>query len=255
MLPYPPLFLMGQGSGSTDLRSYDEIGCEFLSYFRRFGALESGHRVLEIGSGSGRMARAIAGCLGTQGHYDGLDVLEEQILWCRENITPVFPNFRFHFLNVQNGAYNADGIIDPKDLRLPFDDQSFDFVYLTSVFTHMLPPGLRTYLYEVSRVLRVGKRCLITYFLLNEDQASLVRNSDNQPIFTFPHREPGCPYATEDASNPENAIAYDEGFLRHLYREAGLSIFGPVLYGAWSGRKNYVSGQDMIVAIKDAART
>lgn len=43
---------------------------------------------------------------------------------------------------------------------------SFDFVFLTSVFTHLLPEDMNNYFSEVVRVLTHARRCLITYFLL-----------------------------------------------------------------------------------------
>ena len=50
----------------------------------------------------------------------------------------------------------------------PCADNSFDLVFLTSVFTHMFAGDVENYLSEISRVLKPGGKCLITWFLLDE---------------------------------------------------------------------------------------
>jgi SAM-dependent methyltransferase len=82
---------------STGCPNDDEIisqGDRFLHIFRVYGGLETHHRVLEIGCGAGRMARALTGYLGECGSYDGFDPSPGSIAWCRQNITPSFTNFR-----------------------------------------------------------------------------------------------------------------------------------------------------------------
>ena len=54
-------------------------------------------------------------------------------------------------------------------LSLPFADDSFDFVFLTSVFTHMMPHESAHYLREIGRVLAPGGRCVSTWFLLTDE--------------------------------------------------------------------------------------
>src|SRR5262249_6440676 len=49
----------------------------------------------------------------------------------------------------------------------PYADASFDFVFLTSVFTHMLPAEVAQYLREVRRVLRPAGRCPAAFFFLH----------------------------------------------------------------------------------------
>jgi ubiquinone/menaquinone biosynthesis C-methylase UbiE len=46
----------------------------------------------------------------------------------------------------------------------PFADSSFDFVYLVSVFTHMLPADMEHYLSEISRVLKPAAKCAVSFF-------------------------------------------------------------------------------------------
>ena len=56
------------------------------------------------------------------------------------------PNFRFRHVDVLNRAYNPQGRLDPENFEFPYPQDAFDFVFLTSVFTHMRPPEMRHYL-------------------------------------------------------------------------------------------------------------
>ena len=56
-----------------------------------------------------------------------------------KNITPKFPKFRFKVADVFNSLYEKNGINKGEKFHFPFHDKEFDFIFLTSVFTHMLP--------------------------------------------------------------------------------------------------------------------
>ena len=79
------------------------------------------------------------------------------------------PNFTFTHVDVANRLYNPNGQLNPSEFRFPCVDSSVTFVVLGSVFTHMTPADVAHYLFEVARVLEPGKRCLISYFLLNAE--------------------------------------------------------------------------------------
>jgi cyclopropane fatty-acyl-phospholipid synthase-like methyltransferase len=61
---------------------------QFLGYFRDLGALEPGDRVLDVGSGLGRMALPLTSYL-EGGSYAGFDVGREMVRWCQRTITPL----------------------------------------------------------------------------------------------------------------------------------------------------------------------
>src|SRR5262249_183649 len=128
----------------------------------------------------------------------------------------------------------------------PFANDHFDLVFLTSVFTHMLPDDLAHYLQEIARVLKPNGTSLITYFLLNAESGALIRAG--QGCHTFPFERGHCAVKVDD--RPEEAIAYDEGFIRGLYPERGLRVVEPIHYGNWCGRSHFVDGQDIIIATK-----
>ena len=62
---------------------YLEIGQEFFQYFMEAG-LKPHHKVLDIGSGLGRMARPLVGYLDPDSEYHGVDIVANQTL---RNIT------------------------------------------------------------------------------------------------------------------------------------------------------------------------
>ena len=107
------------------------------------------------------------------------------IEWCQRVITPRYPNFHFRFSDIHNSFYNPRGRFRDFEYRFPYADESFDFVILSSVFTHMLSKGVAHYVSEVSRVLASGGRCFSTWFLLNPEsvtrmekkQATVIRNA------------------------------------------------------------------------------
>ncbi|MEB3065627.1 methyltransferase domain-containing protein [[Mycobacterium] zoologicum] len=227
---------------------YKATGYEFLSYLVDLCGLQPSDAVLDVGCGSGRMALPLTGYLNREGRYAGFDVAEKPIAWCIENISQLHPNFDFKVADVQSKRYNPAGKCKSSDFRFPYPDESFDVVLLASVFTHMLPADVSQYMREIARVLRPGGRSLITFFLLNELSSAFSMQGKGQ--IAFEHEIQGA--RTASIENPEAAIAYQEDFVRGLYGRCGLEIREPVRYGAWCGRPDGMSGQDVVIAVKAA---
>jgi hypothetical protein len=110
----------------------------------------------------------------------------------------------------------------------------------------MLPGDVEHYLAETARVLRPGGCCLHTFFLVTAE----ARAGMDAGRSAFDFRWPGEGYWTVSPGEPEKAIALEEEAVRAMYRRCGLTIAEPVRYGSWSGRQDFLSGQDIIVAIK-----
>jgi len=239
LVPPPSKVLHG-----TD--GYLNTGREFFEYFIRFGGLKASHKVLDIGCGTGRMAVPLTTFLDNSGSYDGIDVIKEDINWASESIGKKYTNFNFHQIDISNKLYNRNGAILGAKYKLPFEDNQFDFIFLVSVFTHMLSEDVENYLKEISRVLKPGGCCLITYFLLNEK--SLPQITKGRTTIDFKYKYEDC--LTSNIDVPEAAIAYDEGRIRTLYSELDLSISDPISYGSWTNLNAYLSFQDIVVGTK-----
>lgn len=240
----PPESLNFVGDGD-----FREIGSEFLRHFIELGGLKPNESVLDVGCGIGRMAAPLTRYLDKQGRYEGFDIVSDGIDWSVKNIGSRFSNFRFQFLDIYNRNYNPKGRLKAAEAKFPYPSESFDFVFLTSVFTHMLPDEVENYLSEIARVMKSNARCLITYFLLNHESLELIGSKKSK--FGFGHQFGS--YRLQDLNAPEAAVSYEENFVQGLYRRYGLKINEPIRYGSWCGRSTFVSGQDIVVARKDPA--
>jgi ubiquinone/menaquinone biosynthesis C-methylase UbiE len=242
----PPADMNFVGAGD-----FKEIGENFLRHFIRVGGLQKEDRILDVGCGIGRMAIPLTQYLDRTASYEGFDIVANGIEWCEEQITSRYPNFRFHLVSVKNNMYQPNGNINAYDYRFPYEDESFDFVFLTSVFTHMRPADMENYLSEVSRVLKTRKNCFNTHFLINE-QARTLLNAGACP------RKLGrssSGYHSVDPENPETAIAYEENYVRACYRKNGLRIIEPIRYGYWCGRPRHscMDYLDITIATKSGS--
>ncbi len=226
--------------------NFELVGQEFLGHFKNLADLKPDEQVLEVGCGIGRMAVALTGYLNAVGHYCGFDISRSGINWCRKNITPRFPNFEFERADIYNKMYNPNGRYQAHEYRFPYDDDTFDFVFLTSVFTHMLPRDMEHYVSEIARVTKPEGRCLINYFLLNDQSLSSMQAGRSARQFI--HDVEGCRVAVKDI--PEEAVAYFEADVRDSFANSRLDIIEPIHYGLWDGRADGLSFQDIVVVRK-----
>lgn len=146
-LPVPPAKLRILVSGTPDLDFFLTTGRSQADFFRsmleRNGQpVETLDAVLDFGCGCGRIARwwtdlerpAIFGC----------DPNPELVRWTRANLP---------FVNTAKSE---------SDPPLPYPDDSFDFVYALSIFTHLPERQALAWMAELHRVIRPGGRLLFT---------------------------------------------------------------------------------------------
>lgn len=244
MIPPPALDFVGGGD-------FAKVGEEFKRHFIEHGGLRRHSRVLDVGCGIGRMAVPLTGYLDGAGGYWGFDIVETGIRWCRTRITPRHVNFHFEHADVYNEMYNQRGTVAARDYRFPYENDFFDLVFLTSVFTHLLPADLEHYLSQIARVLKPGGRSFITFFVLNAESRQKIESGASTRDIR--HDWNGC--WVENPRHPEAAIGYDEARVRSYFSERGLSIVEPILYGSWCGRERFLSYQDIVIAMKRGATT
>ena len=232
--------------GPSDLEVFKANGEEFLKLYMDICGLRPDEKMLDVGCGIGRKTVPLTQYLTANATYEGIDIKHAGVEWCRKTITPRFPNFHFQQIDVYNTHYNPHGKYLPSAYKFPFMDENFDFVVLGSVFTHMLPDDVSNYLTEVHRVLRRGGRCLITYFLVNEESSQLIESNKSTISFKYEHDR----YHAVSSEMPELAIALDERWITDLHRKTGLEITR-LDYGSWCGRQKYLSYQDIILGVKE----
>jgi ubiquinone/menaquinone biosynthesis C-methylase UbiE len=201
--------------GPESYEAFKNNGEEFLKICVELCALRRDEKMLDVGSGMGRKALALTQYFGPGATYDGIELVKSGVEWCSNGIGKRYP------------------------------DDTFTFVLLGSVFTHMLPADLANYLKEIGRVMAPGGRCLITYFLLDDDALRQVEQGKDAQ--GFKHVGPG--YRTTSLEVPEEAIAFDEKWIRGLYETSGLKITR-VEHGSWTGLSGRKSYQDIVIATK-----
>lgn len=241
----PPYRMMKVGG-----RDFRAAGEKFLVYFKQFGNLKPSESVLDVGCGVGRMAIPLTRFLNEHGSYEGFDIVKRRIDWCNRHISLKYPNFRFQFADIFNDRYNPNGRWEASQYKFPYGSESFHFVFLTSVFTHMLPKAIENYFSEISRVLRKDGRCLITFFLLNDESLNLIQQGQSTLDFRYDFGR----YRSIDKKVPESAVAFDEQYIRSLYQQHNMMLIDSPHYGSWCGRQHPLNNQDIIVASKSPKR-
>jgi SAM-dependent methyltransferase len=244
-LPVPPKSLRVWVGPFSDAELFKRGGEQMLGEIVGLCGLPPDSRVLEIGCGCGRLARAFARYLSPEGRYDGFDVARVLIEWCQQQLEPQLPHFRFSWADVRSGAHNPEGAVSGAAFRFPYPDNSFDLALSCSVFTHMLPAEIENYVAEVSRVLKTGGRCFMSVFLFDgEAETAVVAGST---IFDF--RYPIGPCLTFDRQHPEEGIACRKDWFLELIDGSGLRV-DAVRGGNWRELRSHRISQDYVVARK-----
>ncbi len=216
-----------------------QTGDEFGALLERLRVLGPEARVLDVGCGAGRIARALAGRLRPPGSYDGFDVMPEAVAWCTQAYRKIRVPFRFAHADIANAVYNPGGAVAATAYRFPYETGAFDLVLATSVFTHLLPETAAHYLAEAARVLAPDGLLFTTWFLLRPEPPAGAR-------FRFTRIDDG-PAAVADPALPEAAVAYETGWLEAGLAAGGLTLREPPLLGTWTGGAG-TSFQDLVIA-------
>lgn len=208
------------------------------------GLVRLDSNIVDLGCGCGRFALTLRDLFFHDrrftGHYFGVDVDDEMLAWCRTH----FPqdHFEFHKVDTYSRTYNprpahantlakpatANGLshtalAEPKPLPkplpacldLPVEENSTDFAFANSLFSHLLEVEFRSYLNEAARVLRSGGSMQFSVFCLQHV------NQGGGSRWSFRHRL--GPAYIENEKYPEAAVAYDLQWLRDTSLDAGFT--------------------------------
>ena len=223
----PPKGITFTGSGN-----YLQTGKDFFSHFQKYCDFTPESSILDIGSGIGRMAIPFTNYLTTKGRYEGFDIVKIGVDWCNKNISKSFPNFNFKLIPLKNDLYRLDTNEKASELKFPYENEAFDLVFLTSVFTHMLPNDMENYISEIHRVLKKDKNCFATFFII-DDQSTKSMNEKGHKIFPFDMGD----YSLMDKSVKEANVAYKKDYITDLLKNYNFEITN-FLRGNWSGIEN-----------------
>ncbi|TKG95615.1 class I SAM-dependent methyltransferase [Puteibacter caeruleilacunae] len=207
--------------------------------------LQSSDTVLDIGSGIGRTAVPLTKFLSEEARYEGFDVVEKGVKWCRNHISLKFKNFNFTYVPLGNDLYNNSST-KATDFTFPYDDESFHKVFLFSVFTHMTIEEIAHYLREISRVMKADGKCLMTMFLYDEEKEDVTETVDG---FKFPYKGDGYRLMSDKVVSANIAVA--EQLLHEMVEKSGLQILN-IVDGNWKIQEKNSNRyfQDIIVVGK-----
>lgn len=234
-------------------RSYGEwchvIGI-FQTLFYQNLNKKTSNRILDVGCGKGLLGISAEPFVGNNGEYIGIDVNKNFIDFCRTHYN--FVNYRFIHHNVKNIVYAGDQPDSRK--KWPLESNSLDLVAALSVWTHLNEEDAFFYLEEVARVLKPGKKAIITFFYLNKQYYKSLKirknepgryNMTNQNKWIFENKAYNCQNWFYLKDIPEKAIAIDEQGMMNLTEYSNLKI-KKVYNGNWKESPG-IFFQDLII--------
>ena len=171
----------------------------------------------------------------TRGECCGFDIHRPSIEWASKSIGERSPHFRFIHADIYNEAYWPAGRLDARMFLAQFQAPPFEIIVAKSLFTHMLPDDLPLYFDAVAANLTAGGKAMLTFFLLNEDQARQEASGRNQIAFLPPAGESRHRIRYQNA--PTAAVAYQEKPIVARLASAGLQV-AETRYGSWRGRED-----------------
>lgn len=127
---------------------FEQIGGIELAILRHYG-LGAGDYLIDVGCGSGRLARPLSGYLA--GRYLGINLVPDLVAHARSIAGR--PDWRFE-------------VID--HIGIPEADGQADMVCFFSVLTHLLHEQSYWYLEEAKRVLKPGGRVVFSFLEFHE---------------------------------------------------------------------------------------
>ena len=241
-----PVDLINMTGAGTD--TFDVISKWHIDSIQHHIGIRSTDSVVEIGCGIGRDAIPLTEILGTAGTYFGTDVIGTSIDWCVNNITPLFPNFRFEWHDIYDDLHNPNGVIDTLDIILNVPDNSVDLIILQSVFTHMFEHEICHYLKEFRRILKLDGRVWASIFIVTPNiLQQIADNAQTVYQLSFNHvYGDGCFINSLDSKR--GAVAFTHKTIDRMLRASHMTLAKPILKGSWSGTEQEPeSGQDCLI--------
>jgi len=190
----------------TDDKAYVESALSQITELKEYCPLSKNTNILDFGSGQGRLAIGLLLNCPELGSYCGIDTDLYAIKWCNRWIHKFHPQYSFVHVEAHNALYNPTSNSRPE---LPISKNSFDLVFVNSVFSHMLSNDTSFYLDQLNQGLKPGGIIYLTAFI-----------EENVPDVT--ENPPG--YLNRNSTLPLHRVRYNQEFFFNLMIESGFRI-------------------------------
>jgi SAM-dependent methyltransferase len=191
--------------GVTEAEAFDNPSGEAVFDFPE----DAYERVLDFGSGCGRVARQLMQQRVPPREYRGIDLHAGMVEWCQASLTPIAPQFQFVHQDIASPGLNP-GPEKPLTLALPVPDGWATLALAISVFTHLIEPQADHYLSELARCLDARGTVHTTWFLFDKMSFPVMQEFQNA-LYINP-------------VDPTNAVIYDRDWLLRSLEERELKL-------------------------------
>ena len=205
----PPVHMRTGGSCFREHADFLSGARNDVQKLQELCGLKETSRILDIGCGPCRLPTGILQTMGAVRRYCGVDVKKSYTDWGTKYVTKAHPQFTFHHINVFNERYNRQSSVQQQSLYLPFEEESFDIIYLYSVFSHLLQEDIEAYLQEFARLLAPGGSVFLTAFV-EEGVEDVTENPEG--------------YGDIPWKGPLHCVRYNKNLFNQLLKHYGFDI-------------------------------
>ncbi len=215
----PPNHLrMRIGVGNNFFRNqawYMNVAKDFWFFAMSQSWVKMDSTIVDIGCGCGKFAHHLRDYEFNgstfRGKYIGIDIDLEMLDWCRHHFDQ--ERFEFYQSTHVSRVYNENG--DGSLYTLPIPSNTVNFVFSSSLFTHLLERELENYMIESFRVLVPRGIMAMNCYLMDYPPPTMGGRH------TFQHRIKEA--FVESLKLPEAAVAFNSSFFVDLAAKIGFT--------------------------------
>tara|TARA_A100001015_G_C14875579_1_gene666168 strand:+ start:104 stop:913 length:810 start_codon:yes stop_codon:yes gene_type:complete len=207
-------------SRNSELAESYKLGQDVFNWISIHVPLKLDSNVLDVGCGDGRVAAAFARKNNKfKGTYDGFDIHKTRV----ESLNKLMKNkknFNFKYVDIQHSYYNPNGKEISHKFMFPYDDKSFDLLFLNSIFSHFNFKTIRHYLTEIKRCLKEDGKVWITCYNIDGKYDRNNKALSKRRFFDTVYEEG----FTSQPEKPEGSVGYTEEKWFEAISDAHLKI-------------------------------